>query len=292
MDRNKKVIKVLSIILILNLLVCITKITFGLILNLNSLTADGFHALTDTLSNIIGIIGIKLATKPADKSHPYGYHKFETIACLIIGVFLIEIIFRILVNAVDRLINPVSIEISTISIIAICFTIILNIIISIVEKRIGEKLNSDVLVSDSIHTKSDIYISVGVLITTILIKLNFPTFIDPIVSLIVIVFIFRSAMEIFKNNLGILVDKKVVNEDEVIKILMDADSEVLDVHKIRSRGSLNYAYIDLHIITKPDLSVYNAHELSHKLERVLQEKLNRKIDLCCHIEPDEKNLQT
>ena len=287
MDRTNKIINVLVIILVLNLLVAITKLIFGQLLNSNSLTADGFHSLTDTFSNIIGIIGMKIARKPADKKHPYGYQKYETLAGLTIGFLLFGILLQIIVSAIDRFINPVEIEFSIPAIIAIVLTIFINIFVAVFEYRYGRKLQSEVLISDSIHTKSDIFISIGVLITIILIKLNVPVIIDPIVSLIIAVFIFKSCVEIFKSNIGVLVDKKVVDEEIIKKFLMEADEEVLDVHRVRSRGKLDYIYIDLHIITRPELSVEKAHELSHKLEKLLEDHLGRRVDLNCHIEPFE-----
>lgn len=288
MGKYKKISRVLLWIFFANLLVAIIKIGFGYFLNINSLSADGFHALTDTFSNVVGIIGIKLSSKPADKSHPYGYQKFETIAGLTIAFLLLGIIIRIVSNAINWFIDPVEIEVSYPSIIALVLTILINIIVARYEYLVGKKLKSDVLISDSIHTKSDIYISSGVLVTMILIKLGLPSIIDPILSLIIAIFIFKSCLEIFQMTIGVLVDKQVVDENEIIKILKEADSEVLDVHKIRSRGKLDHIFIDLHIITDPNLSVKEAHDLSHKLEDVLQEKLEKRVDLCCHIEPNER----
>ena len=106
--------------------------------------ADGFHALTDTFSNIIGIIGIRIASKPPDKSHPYGYQKFETIAGLFIGILLLGIIFKIIYNAVLWFINPTVLDVSLLSIIALIATIIINIFVARIEYKEGKKLKSDV----------------------------------------------------------------------------------------------------------------------------------------------------
>lgn len=288
MDKYKKIINVLIYIFIANIAVAIIKLGLGYYLNINSLIADGFHAFTDTLSNIIGIIGIKLAAKPADKKHPYGYYKFEMIAIMCIGFSLIFIIIKIITNVINFFINEQYIDVSIASIITLAITIIINIFVSVLEYRAGRKLKSDVLISDSIHTKSDVFISFGVLITIILIKFGFPRIIDPILSIIIVFFILKSAIEIFKMSVGVLVDKNVVDELNIIDIIKSADSEVIDVHKIRSRGKMDFIYIDLHIITRPELSVKEAHDLNHKLENILREKLEKHVDLVCHIEPNER----
>src|SRR5690554_4745386 len=288
MAKYKKISKVLIWIFFSNLIVAVIKLGFGYFLNINSLTADGFHALTDTLSNIIGITGIKFAAKPADKDHPYGYQKFETIAGMIIGFLLVVIIIRIITNVINYFLYPSIIEISTFSLIALIITIIINIFVAVIEYRAGKKLKSDVFISDSIHTRSDIFISFGVLITMVLVKFGFPSIIDPILSLIIALFIFKSAYEIFKMTVGVLVDKNVVDRNQIVEIIKRADNQVIDVHKIRSRGKMDQIFIDLHIITDPNLTVKEAHDLSHKLENVLQESLEKYVDLVCHIEPNER----
>ena len=288
-DKYKKITKVLLWIFVANIVVAAVKLGFGFLLNINSLTADGFHALTDTFSNVIGIIGIKYASKPADKDHPYGYQKFETLAGLAIGFLLLRIIIKIVSNAINWFINPVDLEVSLITIIALGVTILINIFVATYEYRAGKKLKSDVLISDSIHTKSDIFISSGVLVTLILIKLGLPSIIDPILSLIIAVFILKSCYEIFMMTIEVLVDKMVVDPEEVSRILEEASDLILDIHKIRSRGKMDHIFIDLHIITRPDLTVREAHSLSHNLEERLEEVLGKKVDLVCHIEPDERN---
>ena len=288
-DKYKKITKVLLWIFVANIVVAAVKLGFGFLLNINSLTADGFHALTDTFSNVIGIIGIKYASKPADKDHPYGYQKFETLAGLAIGFLLLGIIIKIVSNAINWFINPVDLEVSLITIIALGVTILINIFVATYEYRAGKKLKSDVLISDSIHTKSDIFISSGVLVTLILIKLGLPSIIDPILSLIIAVFILKSCYEIFMMTIEVLVDKMVVDPEEVSRILEEASDLILDIHKIRSRGKMDHIFIDLHIITRPDLTVREAHSLSHNLEERLEKVLGKKVDLVCHIEPDERN---
>lgn len=287
---KKKILLVLYVILFANLIVAAIKIFLGITLNVNSLTADGFHAITDSTSNIIGIIGIKIAYKPADKNHPYGYYKFETIASMIIGFMLFYITGQIIYNAVNWFVNPTTPTFSFIGVIALVLTLFINIIITILEYRNGKKLNSEVLVSDSIHTRTDVFISLGVIITIIAIKLGAPPVIDPILSLVIAVFVFRSCLEIIKPTISILVDKKVIDEQTIMEIVYEVNKDIVDIHKIRSRGRNNYFYIDMHIIVAPNKTVKEIHALSHLIEEVLSKKLGCGVELNAHIEPDEKNI--
>ena len=289
MGKYKKISKVLWLILGANLFVAITKMVLGSLFKVNSLTADGFHSLTDSTSNIIGLIGIKLASKPADKNHPYGYHKFETITGLMIGFMLFVITIRIVYGAIMWFISPVTPEINLFSQVALFITVLINIIVAKYEYQKGTTLQSDVLISDSIHTKTDVFISLGVLISLILIKLGVPPIIDPILSLLIAIFVFHSVYEILKTTTGILLDKKAVDEKRIIEIILNQEKDILDIHKIRSRGRKDHIYIDLHVLVDPLKTVKEAHDISHRIEEKLNQKLNIKVELIAHIEPYEDN---
>ncbi|MFA9424468.1 MAG: cation diffusion facilitator family transporter, partial [Sedimentibacter sp.] len=222
MEKNtfKQVQKVLAIILFANLFVAVTKIVIGNIILSASMTADGFHSLSDGSSNIVGLIGIQLASKPKDIDHPYGHDKFETLSGLFISIMLFAIDVKIIASAIFRFKNPVIMNITVESLIVLLFTLVINIFVCVIEFKKGKQLNSQILVSDSMHTRSDIYVSVGVLVTLVGVKLGLPTVIDPIVSLIVSVFVIRAAYEIFKANTDVLVDKSAIDIEEVKTLVL------------------------------------------------------------------------
>lgn len=283
-NNYKEVNKILWLILLANLLVAALKIITGMIIESASMTADGFHSMSDGSSNIIGLIGIGIAAKPKDKEHPYGHKKFEVIASLLIGAILVFVGGNIILNAIDRFKNPVTPNITIDSLIVLFITLVINIFISSYESKIGKKLNSHILVCDAKHTRSDIFISIGVIITLIGVKLGLPNIIDPITSLVVSVFILYASYEIFKESTGILVDRASVDEDKVKSIVQEF-KEVKGIHKIRSRGSINDIYIDMHILVNPQISVEKSHILTHQIEDKIKEKLNSNAQVIVHIEP-------
>ncbi|MGM9531530.1 cation diffusion facilitator family transporter, partial [Intestinibacter sp.] len=152
------------------------------------------------------------------------------------------------------------------------------------EYSAGKKLNSYILISDSLHTKSDIFISIGVLVTLILIKLGAPIIIDKIVSFVVAVFILYAAFKIFKFTIDILVDRAVIEENDLKDAVSDFE-EIKEIHNIRSRGSESDIYVDMHIMVEPDMTVETSHELEHNIERKIQEKINQNIQVIIHMEP-------
>ena len=158
---------------------------------------------------------------------------------------------------------------------------------TIYERKKGEEYNSYILISDSIHTRSDILISLGVLVSLLGIKLGLPIIIDSIISIIISFFILYASYEIFKESIGILLDSAVV-EEEQIKEIVNNFVEVKDIHKIRSRGSSNDMHVDMHIMVEPKMSIEESHILSHKIENEVKEKISNNCQVIIHVEPYHK----
>ena len=115
-NNYREVKKVLWVILFANVIVAFVKVIVGFFINSSSITADGFHSISDASSNVVGLVGIKLASKPVDKEHPYGHHKFEVISGMFIGAMLLFMGFKIVVDATNRFINPVSLTITNLKV--------------------------------------------------------------------------------------------------------------------------------------------------------------------------------
>lgn len=286
MEQHYKSIKrVLWIILFANLAVAITKIILGISINATSVLADGFHSLTDGSSNIIGLIGINFAMKPVDEDHPYGHSKYEMLGSLVIVAMLGFLSFQILLEIYQKLLNPITPTVEPLSLVIMIGTLVINLFVTVYEKNVGTKLNSTILVSDAMHTRSDVFVTIGVITSMTLIYFGFPIWIDAIVSLIVVFFILKAAYEIFKNSSNILLDAKVVDENE-IKLILKSLPEIKGIHHIRSRGTLQNLFIDMHVLTDDFLSVKEAHALSHVIETSIQQHFSSSmVQVITHIEP-------
>ncbi|MDF2530824.1 MAG: putative cation efflux rotein [Clostridia bacterium] len=285
-NNFNKVKKVLWLILIANLSVAALKIIVGTIIKSSSLTADGFHSLTDGSSNIVGLIGIHFASKPVDEEHPYGHSKFETLAGLFIAVMLFILGLRIISSAFSNMLHaiPTVPEVTIPSLAALLVTLAINIFVAGYEFKQGTLLNSTILISDSLHTRSDIFVSIGVLFTLVCVRLGFPPIIDSMASLIVSIFVLHAAYEIFSETSGVLVDQAVVSSEEIKNILMNFP-QVKNVHKIRSRGCNHHIYIDLHLLVEPYMSIESSHKLMHEIEERLCFDLKKSVQAYIHLEP-------
>jgi cation diffusion facilitator family transporter len=280
----QKIKKILVIVLILNWAVALAKIIYGLSSRCFSMTADGFHSLSDGTSNIIGIVGIHLACQPVDKDHPYGHKKYETLFSLGIAAMLFIVSFNLLKQGWQRLQHPVFFQTDLGSFAVMLITLTVNIYVMRYEYKKGMELKSDILVSDSLHTRADIFTSFSVIISLIITKLGFPL-IDPIVTILISLFIGYAAFEIAKQSSDVLCDTAVFLDDQKVKDIVLKIEGVRSCHKIRSRGRIDDVYIDLHVQVKPSMHIDNAHQISYRIEEAIKSAIPGITDVVVHMEP-------
>ncbi len=282
-----KVRGVLLIVLILNWAVALAKILYGRFIHAFSITADGFHSLADGTSNIIGIVGIYLACQPVDKEHPYGHKKYETFFSLIIAVLLFYISFELIRQGIKRISNPVMPNIDAISFAIMVVTLAVNMLVMRYEYRWGKDLKSDILISDSMHTRADILTSCSVILGLVVIKLGFEI-IDPLVTMLVAIFIAYSGFKIAKQSSDVLCDTTPIVDEKKVSDIVLSIRGVRTCHKIRARGRPDDIYIDLHVQVSADMHVNTAHKLSYVIENEIKKNLPDVSDVLVHIEPPEQ----
>ena len=270
--------------LILNWAVALAKIIYGLSSHCFSMTADGFHSLSDGTSNVIGIVGIHLACQPVDKDHPYGHKKYETLFSLGIAAMLFIVSFNLLKQGFQRLQQPISFQADLGSFAVMLITLAINIYVMRYEYKKGKILNSDILVSDSLHTRADIFTSISVIISLIVTKLGFPL-IDPIVTILISLFIGYAAFTIAKQSSDVLCDTAIFMDDQKVKEIVLKIEGVRACHKIRSRGRIDDIYIDLHVQVNPSMHINNAHQISYRIEEAIKSAIPGITDVVVHMEP-------
>lgn len=286
--RNTSIKRILIIVLILNWVVALAKITFGIFSRCASITADGFHSLSDGTSNIIGLIGITIAAQPTDKDHPYGHRKYETFFSLAIAGLLFIISYELLENSIKRLQNPGNPLIDVRNFAVMVFTLCVNLFVMNYEYKKGKQLQSDILISDSLHTKSDVLISFSVIAALFFIKLGYPI-LDPIITIVIALFIAHTGFTIARTGSGVLCDKAVIINEQLISNIVLNVNGVKNCHKIRTRGRADDIHIDLHVQVKPNMHVDQAHKISYAIEDELKKGISGVTDVVVHIEPREDN---
>lgn len=283
MDRTSEIRKVLLITLALNILVSVAKVFYGYITHSISIFSDGFHSLFDGVSNIVGLIGIYIASHPPDETHPYGHRKYETVFTIFVGLLMLFTCLEVFRKVYESLSGRHETTVTAASFWVMVITLIINIFVSTYEKRKGEKLSSELLIADSRHTKSDIYVSLGVIVSLIFIKSGFPIA-DPITGVIVGMFIAKAGIDVIRESTETLVDR-IQMDTSIIKEIACRVDGVMECHEIRTRGTKSHVFVDLHVLVDPSLSVEDAHQIAETVEKEIKSKISEVVDVVVHIEP-------
>ena len=286
MDENySKVRQVLISIFFLNLLVAAIKIFFGLLAGSLSMVADSFHSFFDSTSNLVGLVAVGIASKPPDKEHPYGHKKYEYLATVAIAALIFLACFEILQSAGSRLLDGdySSLHIGFATVCAMLVTIAINYFVASYEKKKGVELCSPFLEADSMHTQTDIYVSLSVLASFVFVELGYPI-LDPLVAVLIAVLIVKMGYSIVQQSSFVLCDASVLDEKKVHTVVLGV-AGVNSCHSIRTRGSKEHVYVDLHIMVDPNLPIEAAHEISHNVEDKIKKSFSGVDDVVVHVEP-------
>ncbi len=286
-DRYKAVAAVLLKVLFLNLAVAVSKLVLGFTTGAVSVVSDGLHSLTDSFSNVAALLGVRIARKPPDVDHPYGHRKFETMSAAAIAAFLLVVMIEVGREAWQRFLHGGGPIVNGLSFAVMVATMAVNLVVTVYERRAGERLASEVLLADALHTRSDVLTSLTVIIALAGSALGYPV-LDSIAAFVVVGFIGIAAWQIVRSTTYILADRVMIPESEVRSIVMQVPA-VLGCHAIRTRGSADFVFLDLHIWMAPETPLDVAHAISHEVKDRLMARLPEIGDAIIHIEPPPRD---
>ncbi len=284
-NRARQVNRVLYFTLALNVAVAAAKILYGHRADALAIRADGFHSLTDSLNNVIALVGIWIAGRPPDKEHPYGHHKFEIFAAGVIGISLLLMSWDVASEAFARFQGDVRHlpHIGPAAFVILGGTLAVNLGVSWWEEREGRRLYSAVLQSDARHTRSDCFVTAGVILAMAAVHFGYAG-VDLLAAGVVAILIAWAGVSVVRSNVAYLADTALVDESKVLSIVLDTPG-VASCHKIRTRGTPSAIYMDLHIQIAPHLKVVDAHQVTHAVIDGLRAAFPALADATIHTEP-------
>jgi cation diffusion facilitator family transporter len=283
-DRDRRVRFVLLVTLALNLAVAVSKIVVGYMASALSVRADGFHSLTDGLNNVVALIGVAIASRPPDAEHPYGHRRFELFAATIIGLSLLAMSVDVAKGAYLRLQGDAVLpDIDALVFVTLIVTLIVNIGVTVYESRVAAETGSVLLASDATHTRSDVLVTVSVLVAILVVKSGYPT-VDVLAAMAIAVFIAVAGLRVLKQTLSSLADTASLDVAQVKAIAMAVDG-VRGAHHVRSRGAEGHIFLDLHLEIDGARTLDDAHRITHAAMEALMAALPGIIDVTVHTEP-------
>ena len=283
-ERYVDVARVLGRVLVLNLLVAVAKIIYGYSSGAISILSDGFHSLTDTASNVVGLIGVIAARRPPDEDHPYGHRKYETVAAVAVVGFLALVMLEVLRNAFNHLTGrSAPPNISMAGFVVMIVTVAVNLVVIRYESAAAERLGSEILLADATQTRSDVWSSLTVIAALAGAHAGLPI-LDPLAALVVAAFIGYAGYQIALTTMKILSDRIVMSESDIERVVLSVDG-VLGCHQIRSRGSVDHVFLDFHVWLPADMRLTDAHAVSHVVKDRLMARYPQIVDAVIHLEP-------
>lgn len=283
-NRKEKAAK-LSIIS--NVVLTIMKLITGLLSGSVGILSEAIHSAIDLAASLVAYFSIKAAAVPADNDHPYGHGKYEDLSGLAEAILIFVAVAIIMHEAITKMLDLEGFHIETgWAIIVMIIAVITNIIVSRYLFKVAKDTDSLALLADAEHLRTDVYTSIGVLISLLLVHFTGYTIIDPITALLVAIFISFIAYKIIRLSIDKLVDISLPKEEEdIIKgILSNYSEEVISVHKFRTRKSGSDRFIDFHLTVESELTIKQGHILCDYIEHDIKKAIPNTY-LSIHLEP-------
>ena len=292
-ERNTEASKVTWLGFWVNMLLSVGKVLAGIFGRSGAMLADGIHSLSDFITDVIVLVFMKLSSKNTDQTHDYGHGKFETFATFIISVALFAVAILLMISGAKKIIASLMGNVidkpGYIALIAAAVSIISKEWLFRKTRAVGEKINSQAVIANGWHHRSDALSSVGTLIGisgAIFMGTQW-RILDPIASIIVSVFIIGVAIKLLRPAVEELTDASLSDsvEEEIASIVKSVEG-VEGMHNMKTRKSGNGYIIDLHIKVDPNMTVIKAHdEIASKIEDLLREKFGPQTQTSIHVEP-------
>ncbi len=274
--------------IICNVLLCLTKLTIGMLINSISVMADAFNNLSDAASSIISFIGVKLAERPADKEHPFGHGRFEYISALAVAFIILQVGFQLFKGAFDKVLHPEEMTFNPILVGILILSVLVKIWMSLFNRKLGKRINSTVMLATSADSRNDVLVTTATIISTLIMAftgVNIDGYMGLLVSIFVMFAGFNIARETLEPLLGQAIEREVYQK---ITCMVESYDDICGTHDliIHNYGPTR-RMATIHAEVPNNIGFEHAHETIDQIERDVLEKLD--IFLVIHMDPIEVN---
>ncbi len=267
----------------MNTILFVIKYWAGLVSGSVSIIADAWHTLSDSLSSVFVIVGIKLSSRPADKEHPFGHGRYELIATILIGCLLAMVSYNFLMESIEKLQNRDSADFGLIAMVVTIVSILAKEALAQYSFLIGRKTGSRAVSADGWHHRSDALSSIIILVGIFLNKYFW--WIDGVLGIIVALMILYTAIIIIKNSSNVILGEKpsIDLKNSIVEICQRTVGYNIFPHHIHIHNYINHRELTLHIYLPNDMSIEGSHNIASAVEKNLEDELN--VDATIHVEP-------
>ncbi len=288
--------KVTIITIIINIILAVVKVSAGILFNSTAILADGIHTISDVGSSIGIIISFFISSKPEDMKHQYGHEKAESIAGFVLAIFLTGVGLIIGYTSIIRIVQKQA----GFPGILTAWIAGLSILIKEFQFRLsmygGKKINSNALIADAWHHRSDAFSSIAALIGIVGSRMGY-AFLDPIAGLLVSIIVIRVGLQLFISGFNELMDTSIARDKlEHLQNQILTNIKVKHVSQIRSRQHGPKVFIDMHLCVDPNITIRDGHTIVHEIKDIVMENVLNTKDVIISVNPcgleDHNNCST
>lgn len=291
-SRERTIYKVTLLGSLVNMLLVVIKFIFGILGCSAAMIADAVHSMSDLITDVIVVIFVKLSNKPQDEDHDYGHGKYETLATSLVGMALLFVGVMILYSGAENIYRAISGEVLRQPGLVALFAAIISVVLKEWAYRFtirtGQKVNSQAVIANAWHHRSDAFSSIGTSlgIGGAIFLGNKWVVLDPIAAVIVSLFIIKTACVLIKRAFDELLEKSLPAEIEAqIMTLAEQEAGVSEIHNLRTRRIGNHIAMEMHLRMSGDTSLYIAHQRTCEIEKRLREHFGADTLINIHVEP-------
>jgi cation diffusion facilitator family transporter len=262
------------------------KLAAGVLSGSVSIIAEAIHSSIDLVAAVIAFISLRIASRPADREHPFGHGKAENISGTVEAVLIFIAAGFIIYEAVDRIINEKAIDFVPAGIAVMAVSVVVNIFVSRHLLRISRKTDSIALEADARHLTTDVWTSLGVMVGLVVVQVTKQNILDPIIAICVALFIMKTAYDVTRRAFPPLMDVRLPEDEEALieSCIQEHLGEVAGFHQLSTRKAGSERHIKLHLVMAANTSVEAAHTLCDHLEEDIKSKLLN-VSVTIHVEP-------
>jgi cation diffusion facilitator family transporter len=271
-----------------NVVLSAFKLVAGLLGHSAAMLSDAIHSISDVMSTVIVMIGVKLANKKEDKEHPYGHERFESVAAIILAVILCATGLGIGYGGVHTIIageySSITIP-GTLALIAAIISIIVKEAMYWYTRAAAKKINSSALMADAWHHRSDALSSIGSFVGIFGARIGFPV-LDSVACLVICFFILKASIDIFRDAINKMTDRACDDDiEDQIRTVVLAQENVLGIDQLKTRLFGDKIYVDVEISLDGFAPLHITHDVAHNVHDAIEEKFPDVKHCMVHVNP-------
>ncbi len=289
---NKEKTSIARLSIISNATLVALKLAVGIMIGSVSVISEAIHSGIDLVAAIIAYFSVRQSSQPPDAEHTFGHGKIENVSGAVEAVLIFIAAGLIIWEAYNKILHGVEIEDVSLGILVMLLSVVVNYFVSEKLLKTAKRTDSIALEADGWHLRTDVLTSLGIFGGLVAIKLTGIAILDPILAMLVALFILKAAFELTVKSVKDLLDIRLPKEeeDEIKKILSNYAGSFVEFHDLRTRKSGSDRFVDLHLVVHKKLSVEEAHDLSDRIEADIAQRFPR-TSVIIHIEPCKETIK-